>query len=606
MKASKTLRAVVAGIALAGFGVTAQADWLDEHLNGFFVEQSNLDGNQDTRRGLGVHYIPTGMETGILFLAYYTYHPTTGEPIWLVGNAGVAPGQFSVDMDFAVVSGGEFGDIGPNFPGAGGDVVGTATFTFNTCGNIGLSFSATDQDYSDFDQTYNNVSDITGFASNQCVYNTEFAGCPTFATAVPGEDRACAIMGELTESATLTNDTLWYGLGRVYVGNQDTTDGTDNEGVVLTIEPGTRIVWGDDGNPDAGLFVQMGAKLVAEGTRSAPIVMAGPLNADEAPAGGQQWGGLIIHGRAPVNVCEGVGCAENEVDSSLYGGDAPNESSGSVRFLRVQNAGGDIDQDPERQYNGVAFHGVGRGTTFEYVQVHDNRDDAFEWFGGTNNARYLVATHMGDDGLDWVQGWQGRVQNALVVRNPDVGAPASEDPRSIEADGLSSNNNAEPRSKPWIANATFIANGISDGIVIRRGSGANLSNVLVTGGGECLNLRDVSTFEYGGTPNALSGNLTINNSIVGGCTTPFADDNPGSYTTEQWFNAQDGNTVEAVTLDGVFLEDGSEHLEGADLPFSLFDDFFTNEDYVGAFGTTSGELNWATGWILQDLNTYLQ
>ena len=35
-----------------------------------------------------------------------------------------------------------------------------------------------------------------------------------------------------------------------------------------------------------------------------------------------------MHGRAPVNVCDGVGCAENEVDSSLYGGDDEDDDSG--------------------------------------------------------------------------------------------------------------------------------------------------------------------------------------------------------------------------------------------------------------------------------------
>ena len=43
--------------------------------------------------------------------------------------------------------------------------------------------------------------------------------------------------------------------------------------------------------------------------------------------------------------------------------------------------------------------GVGSGTVIEYVEVYNNQDDGFEWFGGTVNTKYLVSAFNGDDAL---------------------------------------------------------------------------------------------------------------------------------------------------------------------------------------------------------------
>ncbi len=604
---SKLLRTAIAGSLLFGAAPTAMATVMGEHVTGFYNDAAGT-----TRRGLGVQFIKTGLETGVLFVAYYTYDET-GEPVWYSGAAvGVTPTDFTVDVELANVSGGTFGGSDTGNP-LDNDPIGTGTFTFNHCGEVEWGFNG---DSGTFVDTLVPSASFgsTPTLSSCTAYTQTFSGCPSFATPVPtdlpGGARGCAISGEITESLTLTNDTFWFGNGRVYVGNQETADGSDNEGIEVTIEPGTRMIWAADGDVDAGLFVQMGARVIAEGTATAPIVMTGIEVADAVPAGGQQWGGLIIHGRAPVNVCDGVGCAENEVDSSLYGGGDPHDDSGVYKYLRVQNAGGDIEGDDERQYNGVAFHGVGNGTVAEYIQVHDNRDDAFEWFGGTVNARYLVATFMGDDGLDWVQGWQGRVQHALVVRNPDTGAPLSEDPRLIEGDGLGDNNEAEPRSTPWIANATFIGNGIDDGIVIRRGSGAKITNSIVDCGGvgNGIQLRDEATYDLASDETDL---LTIDNTVVGNCDTNLADrDGNGVITTQEWFDAGRNNVEDDITLNGVFLSDDT-YTSGFRIPYltvdgsdGLFDDFFQSYGYIGAFGGAGTD--WTIGWTLQDMRTFLQ
>lgn len=602
MTAPKHLRSFAAGIALMATAGAAQADFIDEWVDGFYAEPGFAN-----QRGLGLQYIPTGPEEGILFAAYYTYDEVSGEPTWVQGASGVVAGQYEVDITLALTDGGSFG-AAPGSPSTTDPMYAQATVTMNHCSSF--DFEVTSSNVTGFDNNFVSTLEIVdGVPNSQCVYQTSFAGCPDFATPAPGglnEPRGCVISGEITESVTLTNDTVWYGIGRVYVGNQDTTDGTDNEGIVLTIEPGTRIIWGADGDPDAGLFVQMGARLNAQGVSHAPIVMTGVFPASDPMAEPQAWGGLIFHGRAPVNVCSGIGCATNEVDSSLYGGDDPNDSSGILTFTRVQFGGGDIDNDPERQYNGIAFHGVGQGTKVEYVQVHANLDDAFEWFGGTVNARGLVGTEMGDDGLDWVQGWRGRVQDALLVRTAAADNYLSADPRIIEGDGLSSNNEAEPRSKPWISNGTFLFSATTDGAVVRRGSGVNITNSLFigSGGGNCFDLRDTATYEYGGTLGSPSGNVTINNSVVGGCATNFVVRADGTYTAQQWFDAQPENVEDdALVMDGVFLPDAT-YKSGYDVPYSLFDAFFQNNDWVGAF--QNANTAWTHGWTLQEMELYAQ
>ena len=74
-----------------------------------------------------------------------------------------------------------------------------------------------------------------------------------------------------------------------------------------------------------------------------------------------------------------------------------------MRYVRVEFAG--VEFSPDNELNGIAFQGVGRGGSYEYIQVHMNRDDALEWFGGTADIKYAVASNAADDSFDWTFGW---------------------------------------------------------------------------------------------------------------------------------------------------------------------------------------------------------
>ena len=159
------------------------------------------------------------------------------------------------------------------------------------------------------------------------------------------------------------------------------------------------------------------------------------------------WGGLIINGNAPINGCDEDLCsAEGEGSTGLYGGDNTEDNSGTLRYVRVEYAGTQFSEDNE--LNGIAFQGVGSGTTVEYIQVHMNADDGVEFYGGSVNVKYVVLTGIGDDSMDWTDGWNGKAQFVLAKQASDDGD------NGIEADNNKANNDFEPRSNPTLANMT--------------------------------------------------------------------------------------------------------------------------------------------------------
>lgn len=189
-----------------------------------------------------------------------------------------------------------------------------------------------------------------------------------------------------------------------------------DEGGVLVIEPGTVII-GDTVGQNSALCVNRGGKIIAEGTRQRPIIMTSSAPPGQRAAG--DWGGLLICGRARTNHPGGQAALEGGIADAnqvrgWFGGDDDNDSSGVIRYVRIEFAG--IAAAPNSELNSLTMGSVGRRTVIEYVQCSYGNDDAFEWFGGTVNGKYLISTGCLDDDFDTDNGWSGRVQFAVAQR----------------------------------------------------------------------------------------------------------------------------------------------------------------------------------------------
>lgn len=396
-----------------------------------------------------------------------------------------------------------------------------------------------------------------------------------------------------TADVTLTNDAHWLLKGRNAVGN-------DNEdSATLFIEQGTT-VFGEQG--DDFLVVRRGSMIEANGTANAPITFTSvqDLVGDETTIG--QWGGIVMLGNAPTNLCNTGDDAETsdaelaacgvaaEGDAGLYGGDNPEDNSGSLRYVVVKHAGRALAAGDE--LNGISFAGIGSGTNVEYIQVHQNLDDGVEFFGGTVSVRNIVLTDIGDDSLDWSFGWTGNAQNVYIQQSAAGGDNA------IEADNNEDNPAWTPLTKPTIANVTIVGAEGTNGIRLRNGTAGILRNVVVTAGEGYSNCLRVNGDES--IANAVSGELSVQHSVVAcNAEANFGSDTIGDGTTQAWFEGQDGNstlTADALLLstDGFTPRSGSPLLgNGADV--SQENDFFTATDYIGAF---DGDNNWMEGWTV--------
>ena len=227
--------------------------------------------------------------------------------------------------------------------------------------------------------------------------------------------------GNITSDTTLDASKIWLLKGRVSVVS----------GSTLTIPPGTILKAASGTGADATtLIIARGAKIIANGTANAPIIMTsvsdnigvGGTYPSSGPALGVDtrglWGGLLILGNAPCSFSGDV--AELQIEgiptsdvNGLYGGTNPADDSGSVEYLSIRHGGAEIGEGNE--INGLTLGGVGSGTKINNVEVVANVDDGIEFFGGTVNASNLLVWGQGDDAIDIDQAYAGTIDGAMVI-----------------------------------------------------------------------------------------------------------------------------------------------------------------------------------------------
>src|SRR5690606_38370383 len=291
------------------------------------------------------------------------------------------------------------------------------------------------------------------------------------------------LTGDITSDMSLDANVLYTLKGSVIVQN----------GATLTIPAGTRLTSDLSDGLDA-MIVNQGGKLEAIGTAEEPIVFT------ESSKQIGSWGGIVLLGKAPINVPGGTSSPEFD-DSLTYGGTAADDNSGSLSYIRLEYAGAGIVEGSV-EYNGFGFYAVGSGTTVNNLETYKGSDDGFEWFGGTVVADNLISIGDEDDSFDWAEGWTGGGSNWITIKEgvADTG---------IEADGNESDNAATPVSDQVIKDITIVGIGESTGMKFRRGTAATITNAMIKNFATGIEVIDAQT-ETNVTDGALSiaGNMS--------------------------------------------------------------------------------------------------
>ena len=330
-----------------------------------------------------------------------------------------------------------------------------------------------------------------------------------------------------------------------------------------------------------------------------------------------------------------------------HGGSDDTDNSGILSYVRVEFAGNPFDTDQE--INGVTFGSVGSGTQVDHVQVSYSNDDSFEWFGGSVNCKYLVAYHGWDDDFDTDNGFSGKVQFCLGVRNPKIADQSISN--GFESDNNANGTTQEPFTSTVFSNVTFVGpigqdaafrnttdyikggglnpnNGSRLGqfqaaMQIRRNSHLSCFNSVAMGYpvGLIVENDKGSSTQTAATEGKLKINQVIfagmgivgsdkNKSLKGGlCTdgtnvdatqTAFSEEyflnglGNHHYSTIAELKLSQPNSMEASPNYGPMP--GSPLLGAAKFTDNLLSSGFDKVSYIGAFASDAASDNWMNGW----------
>lgn len=437
------------------------------------------------------------------------------------------------------------------------------------------------------------------------------------------------VSGRIISDTTFRKGNTYILRGLVYIANNKT----------LTVEAGT-VVKGSFGGADvAALIITRGAKLVANGTASEPIIFT---SSSPNPQSGD-WAGIVLCGKAPINTSfngtaglfEVEGGINNASGDGLAGsGDlvvpAPvsDDSSGVLRYVRIEYAG--YAFQPDKEINSLTMAAVGSKTVIEYVQTYLAKDDAFEWFGGTVNCRYLVACKTQDDDFDTDNGYSGKVQFGLAMRDSLI-ADASRS-EAFESDNNAGGTTATPKTTVVFSNMTAIG---------PRATSANVGSSLYRAGAHIRRNSEMSLFNSviigwplgidvdGTTGTATSANvgvgLILANNFLGGNTDSIKYSAPAgsTYTTADLVTYFKGagvaNTILNGTLPANLFVQPFNYATPDPTPFGnavsivgtlanppvprasfthpkVTDPFFIQTNFIGAIAPAGPLASWWKGW----------
>ena len=430
---------------------------------------------------------------------------------------------------------------------------------------------------------------------------------PSFAQLTPFDSTITNNGGAgITGNVVLNSSKVYLISGFVYVRN----------GGKLTIPAGTILL--GEFSTKGSLIVERGGQIFANGTATEPIVFTSQFAPGSRSRG--DWGGIVICGRAANNQPGGNFIVEGNIGSIAGYGDGgnvqvDNDNSGVMRYVRIEFPG--YPYTPNNEINGLTLGAVGSGTTLEHIQVSYSDDDSYEFFGGTVNAKYLIAYKSRDDDFDTDFGYSGKIQFALEFRDPGKADVSKSEAFESDNDGGGSLNT--PRTSPIFSNITCVGpkrvstdvagtNFDADfyyGVHHRRSSRMNLFNSVIMGfddGGILFDgtnvLADTSNFSY-------KNNTWAGHTAWVGVTAGNAADYVAYLSSKSNYSLAEPNDVlfkapfnevEPICVP----EEGSPLLGSASFTDpKLTDPFFTPVTYRGAF-SGDGNLRWDLGWANYD------
>ena len=393
-------------------------------------------------------------------------------------------------------------------------------------------------------------------------------------------------------------------------------------GATLTIEAGT-LIKGDKASK-ATLVINRGGKINATGTADKPIVFTSNQPMGARAAG--DWGGIVILGKAPNN--QGTdqpieGIPTDLTGKASYGGTDPADNSGTMKYIRIEFAG--VPLSPDNEINGLTFGSVGSGTTIDYVQVYRSGDDAFEFFGGTVNAKHLLAVGSLDDDFDTDFGYSGKIQFGLAQRFITIADVSGSNGFESDNDGSGSIktsltvavfSNMTVIGPLSAANMTGFNANYQHAAQIRRNSSISILNSVFTGYTEGIYIDDsIVAVAKSTSNNYLTGGLIFQNNLVFGNNSKNNEvkgENKADFETA----IRAANTFTAASYGDVLITDPYKYapdiIAGAKQGTPTFtvkagsaaetgavftnakvtDAFFEKVAYRGAFGST----DWSAGW----------
>ena len=307
-----------------------------------------------------------------------------------------------------------------------------------------------------------------------------------------------------------------------------------------------------------------------------------------------------------------------------------------LSYVRVEFPG--IEYSTDNEINGITFGSVGSGTKIDHLQVSYSGDDSYEWFGGTANAKYLVAYSGWDDDFDTDNGFSGKVQFAMGVRNPRIGDKSASN--GFESDNNGDGAATEPYTSCVFANvslfgpvsnpASYTEQAGAEGspvdarfqaaLHLRRNTQLSIYNSLIAAfpvGLIIENDKGSTTQDW-----AEQGKLNVTNCVMAGMVknyqdaqywkdgSQFDDEDAGSFADGYFNRAEGGNRVFAALSDlglsgnplslsapVVFPGSDSPLASGAAWTEEKVASGFDKVDYIGAFGPNETAVaNWTSGW----------